>query len=497
MTPRQITIALVFLVYTVALLFIAWVAYRRTRNLSDYILGGRTLGSGVAALSAGASDMSGWLLLGLPGFAYAAGLESLWIAGGLLIGTWLNWLLVATRLRRYSEIANDSLTMPDFFERRFHDRRRLLRTVSAFFIILFFMFYTSSGLVAGGKLFHSVFNLPYHWAIAAGGASILVYTVAGGFLAVSWTDVLQGLLMSFVLLLVPVIAIHGLGGWDASFTRVAHANSQLLNPFTDAGGKPLGIIAVLSLLGWGLGYFGQPHILARFKAIHHPRALPAARRIAMTWVSLSLLGAVLVGVVGVPFVTPPLTGADTEKVFILMVNVLFHPVFAGVCLAAILAAIMSTADSQLLVAASVLTEDFYKAFFRSGAGHREQVWVGRSAVLLIAGVALVLAWDPGSKVLDLVAYAWAGFGAAFGPVLLLSLYWKRMTRNGALAGMVTGGTVVVVWKQLSGGWFDLYELVPGFLFATVAIVVVSLLDRVPPPEIAVEFDTAVAPDENA
>jgi sodium/proline symporter len=494
MTQRQITIALVFVVYTAALLFIAWVAYRRTRNLSDYILGGRTLGSGVAALSAGASDMSGWLLLGLPGFAYAAGLESVWIAVGLLVGTWLNWLLVATRLRRYSEIADDSLTLPDFFEHRFRDRRRVLRTVSAFFILLFFLSYTASGLVAGGKLFHAVFGLPYHWAIVAGGASILVYTVAGGFLAVSWTDVLQGLLMSFVLVLVPFIAVHGLGGWHSGLARVAHGNPALLDPFTDRTGKPLGVVTVLSLLGWGLGYFGQPHILARFKAIHHPRALPTARRIAMTWVTLSLVGAVLVGVIGIAFVSPPLSGADTEKVFILMVNMLFHPVFAGICLAAILAAIMSTADSQLLVAASVLTEDFYKAFFRSGAGHREQVWVGRTAVLAIAGIALALAWDPGRKVLDLVAYAWAGFGAAFGPVLLLSLYWKRMTRNGALAGMVVGGTVVVVWKHLSGGWFDLYELVPGFVFAVVAIVVFSLFDRAPSAEVVEEFDTAVAPE---
>ncbi|MEJ2106809.1 MAG: sodium/proline symporter PutP [Acidiferrobacteraceae bacterium] len=492
MTQRQAIVSVVFVVYTAGLLWIAWIAWRRTRNLSDYILGGRSLSSGVAALSAGASDMSGWLLLGLPGFAYAAGLESLWIAGGLLLGTWFNWLLVARRLRRYSVITNDSLTLPDFLERRFRDDRRWLRTVSAVFILLFFVFYTSSGLVAGGKLFHAVFDLSYHWAVVAGCAAILIYTVARGFLAVSWTDVLQGLLMAVVLALVPVIAVHGLGGWASSFEGVAHRNPELLNPFTHADGKSLGVIAALSLLGWGLGYFGQPHILARFKAIHSPEALPAARRIAMTWVVLSMVGAVLVGVVGVAFVAPPLAGADTEKVFIIMVNTLFHPVVAGVCLAAILAAIMSTADSQMLVAASALTEDLYRAFLRREAGHVELVWAGRIAVVLIAVVALALAWDPGRKVLDLVAYAWGGFGAAFGPVLLMSLYWRRMTRNGALAGMLVGGTVVVIWKHLSGGWFDLYELVPGFVLALIAIFVVSILDRPPPAEIGVEFDEASA-----
>jgi sodium/proline symporter len=470
------------------MMFIGYLAWRRTKNLSDYILGGRRLGSWVTAMSASASDMSGWLLLGLPGYAYAAGLEAGWIALGLLVGTYVNWRLVAARLRHYSVIAGDSQTLPEFFENRFHDETRLLRTVSAIFILLFFLFYTSSGLVAGGKLFNAVFDLPYHWAVTAGALVIVIYTFFGGFLAVSWTDLFQGLLMALALLIVPLIAISGLGGWGATLSSVSETNPALLNALTNVKNEPLGLLAIISLMAWGLGYFGQPHILARFKAIRSVTEIPAARRIAVSWVSITLICAVLVGLVGIGYLEQPLQGADTEKVFILLVDALFHPVVAGLCLAAILAAIMSTADSQLLVSAAALTSDLYKPFLRRAASEQELIWTGRVAVLVIAMIGLVLAWDPERKILDLVAYAWAGFGAAFGPTLILSLYWRRMNRYGALAGIIVGGLTVVIWKQLSGGLFDIYEIVPGFIFSMLSIVVISLLTHTPEKAVLLDFD---------
>ena len=477
-----------FIVYICLMMFIGYLAWRRTKNLSDYILGGRRLGSWVTAMSASASDMSGWLLLGLPGYAYAAGLEAGWIALGLLVGTYVNWRLVAARLRHYSVIAGDSQTLPEFFENRFHDETRLLRTVSAIFILLFFLFYTSSGLVAGGKLFNAVFDLPYHWAVTAGALVIVIYTFFGGFLAVSWTDLFQGLLMALALLIVPLIAISGLGGWGATLSSVSETNPALLNALTNVKNEPLGLLAIISLMAWGLGYFGQPHILARFKAIRSVTEIPAARRIAVSWVSITLICAVLVGLVGIGSLEQPLQGADTEKVFILLVDALFHPVVAGLCLAAILAAIMSTADSQLLVSAAALTSDLYKPFFRRAASEQELIWTGRVAVLVIAMIGLVLAWDPERKILDLVAYAWAGFGAAFGPTLILSLYWRRMNRYGALAGIIVGGLTVVIWKQLSGGLFDIYEIVPGFIFSMLSIVVISLLTHTPEKAVLLDFD---------
>ena len=487
MQQNTTVITITFVVYTVLLLLIGLIAYQRTRNLSDYILGGRRLGIWVTALSAGASDMSGWLLLGLPGYAYIAGFEAGWIALGLFIGTYFNWRIVAPRLRCYSVIASDSLTIPDFLQHRFDDKSHLLRLVAAFFIVLFFLFYTSSGLVAGAKLFNTVFGMSYHWALSIGASVILIYTFIGGFLAVSWTDLFQGLLMALVLIVVPLVVIAQMGGWELTSNAMARTNPALLNMFTDNTNKPLTLIAIISLLGWGLGYFGQPHILARFKAIESISNIAAARRIATTWVFITLSGALLVGFTGVAYVPETLQGADTEKVFMLMVNMLFHPVIAGICLAAILAAIMSTADSQLLVSASVLTRDFYKSQFRRQASEQELVWTGRVAVLIVTLIALGLAWEPGRKVLDLVAYAWAGFGAAFGPVLVLSLFWVRMTRNGALAGMLAGGATVVIWKSVSGGIFDLYEIVPGVIIAILAIVFFSLMDKTPAATIKKTF----------
>lgn len=472
MTDNRIIVA-TFVAYLIAVIVIGIIAWRRTSSLRDYILGGRSLGKWVTALSAQASDMSGWLLLGLPGYAYLAGFESIWLLLGLLVGTYLNWKFVAERLRHATERYGDALTLPDYLESRFDDHSRLLRLVSGIFILVFFTFYTSSGLVAGGKLFESVFGLPYLWAVTAGGATVVLYTFFGGFLAVSWTDFLQGSLMFLALLAVTAMGLEAAGGLSGLGISLQASNPNLLDPFTTVSGSPLGWIAIVSLLGWGLGYCGQPHILARFMAIRKPRDIGAARLIAMVWVCVALVAATLVGLVGIGLVSEPLQGAASETVFMVLARLLFHPVVAGICLAGILAAVMSTADSQLLVASSAVSEDFYKGLWRPNAGQGELLWVGRLAVVAISLVAFYLARDPDSKVLDLVAYAWAGFGAAFGPAIVLSLYWDAMTRNGALAGIISGGLTVIVWKQLSGGLFELYEIVPGAMVSILCIVLFS------------------------
>ncbi|MCG8047395.1 MAG: sodium/proline symporter PutP [Candidatus Thiodiazotropha endolucinida] len=473
MGSSDLLVGLSFFCYLLTLLIIGVVAWRRTRNLSDFVLGGRSLGSWVTALSASASDMSGWLLLGLPGYAYLAGLESFWLALGLLIGTWLNWRLVAARLRIASETSGNALTLPEYLSNRFNDASGLIRISSSFFILLFFLFYTSSGLVAGGKLFEAVFGLPYLWAVASGTLIIILYTAFGGFLAVSWTDLFQGLLMLLALVTIPLYVLVEIGGLEGFLSTIEGSNAELLNPMTDSNGEPLGVIAIVSLMAWGLGYFGQPHILARFKAIKQSDFVPKAQRIAVSWVFITLTAATLSGLVGIPIFETPLE--DAEKVFIRLVDLLFHPLVAGVCLAAILAAIMSTADSQLLVSSSTFTGDLYRLLLRKRASEAELVIVGRLAVLSIALIAFLLALDRESRVLDLVSYAWAGFGAAFGPAVLLSLYWKGMNRWGALAGILSGGLTVVLWKPLQGGLFDLYEIVPGFLISLAMIVLVSRL----------------------
>ncbi|OAB56479.1 sodium:proline symporter [Leptolyngbya valderiana BDU 20041] len=465
------TIYITFALYFVVLLGLGIVAWQRTSDLSDYILGGRKLGSGVTALSAGASDMSGWLLLGLPGAAYLSGLEAGWIALGLLIGTWANWRIVAARLRVATEALDDSLTLPDYFQRRFADNSRILRILPGLFIFVFFSLYVSAGLVAGGRLFETVFELPYFWAVLTGGVAIIVYTFLGGYLAVSWTDALQALLMLIALVAIPLLVFGS--GETGVFEAARDLNPELLDPFTDANGEALGLLAIVSLMAWGLGYFGQPHILARFMGIRAASELTRARHIAVGWVTICLISSVLVGLAGIGGLETALEGPDSETVFIRLVEVLFHPVVAGLCLAAILAAVMSTADSQLLVASSAVAEDFYKGLFRPEATQQELVWVGRGSVIAIALVALWLASNPDSTVLDLVSYAWAGLGAAFGPVVVMSLLWGNMSRVGAIAGMVVGGATVIVWGRLEGGLFEVYEILPAVIFAVVAIVIGS------------------------
>ncbi|WP_255516301.1 sodium/proline symporter PutP [Luteimonas suaedae] len=475
-----------FSVYLAAMVLIGFVAWRSTKNFDDYILGGRRLGPGVTALSAGASDMSGWLLMGLPGAMYLGGVSEAWIAIGLVVGAWLNWKYVAGPLRVYTERTDNALTLPDFFTSRFRDNSRVLRVFSALVILVFFAVYCASGVVAGARLFESVFALPYAQAIWWGAAVTILYTLVGGFLAVSWTDTAQGTLMFFALLLTPVIVLMHVGGFEASVDVIRELDPSRLDWFRG----DLGWIGIISLIAWGLGYFGQPHILARFMAAHSVATIPVARRIGMGWMTLSLAGSLTVGFLGIAYyaTNPDVAGpvqANAERVFISLVEQLFNPWVAGIILSAILAAVMSTLSSQLLVCSSVLSEDFYRGFLRKQASQRELVWAGRAGVLLTALVALWLARDPDSRVLGLVSYAWAGFGAAFGPVVLLALFWQRMTRNGALAGMVVGAVTVIAWKQIAIGRFDmeLYEMVPGFIAATVAIIVVSLLDREPPQEI--------------
>lgn len=488
MIENTLAISTTFFAYLILMLGVGYWAYRQTVNSEDYFLGGRNLGPWPAALSAGASDMSGWLLLGLPGYAYVAGYESLWLAGGLLVGTWLNWLVSAKRLRTYSITMDNALTIPEFLARRFDDGSRLLQTISALFILLFFLFYTSSGLVAGGKLFETVFGFDYGLAVIIGTICVVSYTLFGGFLAVSWTDLIQGLLMAAALLIVPIVAMEGSFG-DLN-QQLASVNPELLTIMKGSDGSPLSAIAIISLVAWGLGYFGQPHILARFKASRSNRDLTTARRIAVCWSALSMAGAILIGLVGVLYVQNNLGGelGDGETIFMLLVNAVFHPVIAGILLAAILAAIMSTADSQLLVSSSALAEDLYRQLIRPQASQKEIVFIGRVAVIALSVIALLLAMTPDSSVLGLVSYAWAGFGAAFGPALLISLFWKEMNRNGALAGVLVGGITVVVWKQLSGGLFDVYEIVPGIIFASIAIVAVTLLTGRASAKVQSDFD---------
>ena len=484
-TPLLVT----FSIYLAIVVLIGIIAWRSTKDFDDYILGGRSLGPWVVALAAGASDMSGWLLMGLPGAMYVGGVSESWIAIGLILGALANWKYVAGPLRVYTERAGDALTIPDYFTHRFQDRDRVLRVLSALVILVFFAVYCASGVVAGARLFESVFGLSYAQALWWGAGATILYTLVGGFLAVSWTDTLQAGLMFFALLLAPSIILMNNGGFQATVDVIRAADPGNLDWFR---GGALGFVGVVSALAWGLGYFGQPHILARFMAADSVATIPPARRIGMAWMILCLVGSLGVGFFGIAYFTnhpgdAAPVDANAERVFIELATLLFNPWVAGVLLSAILAAVMSTLSCQLLVCSSVMTEDFYHGFLRKEAGQKELVWAGRASVALIALVALWLARDPDSKVLGLVSYAWAGFGAAFGPVVLLSLFWQRMTRNGALAGIVVGAATVIGWKMIAVDQFGsaLYEIVPGFIAATAAILIVSRLDRDPPQDIQV------------
>jgi len=490
MLSNNIGIIVAFVLYFAGMLSIGIYFSKRSKNLSDYVLGGRGLGKWVISMSAQASDMSGWLLMGLPGLAYASGMaEAFWVAAGLCAGTYLNWRFVAKRLRLYTEEANDSLTISDFFANRFGDTTHVLRCVSSLFILVFFTVYTSSGFIAGGKLFETIFNVPYLWAVILGAAILIVYTFLGGFFAVCWTDFIQGVLMFFAALVVPIVTIAHTGGISGVFERISAISPTFVSVFKSINGHPLSAIVIISSLSWGLGYFGMPHILVRFMAINKPSELKHARRIAMVWVVISLFSAVFTGIVGHAFTSAsPL--ADSEKIFMVIVQSLFVTFLSGIMLSAILAAIMSTASSQLLVAASAISDDFYRALFRRNAKPKELVWVSRSAVMAISLIAFAFALNPDSSIFKVVSFAWAGLGSTFGPVVLCALFWRRTTTKGALAGIAVGGISTLVWKMCSqyGGIFSLYEIVPGFFMSLLAIIITSRIGAPPSKEITDRFD---------
>ncbi len=473
-----------FIIYLIFLLAIGLFFYKKTNNLEDYLLGGRSMGVWVTALSAQASDMSGWLLMGLPGAVFLYGLGQSWIAIGLLIGTVLNWLLVAPRLRVYTE-KTSSLTLSSFFENRFKDPTGLLRIISAIITLIFFTIYASSGMAGAGKLFEAMFNIPYTVAVIGGCVVIVLYTFLGGFLAVCWTDLFQGALMFFAIIIVPIFALFTHGGFSA-IAVAAQAKDISLSLF-DSNGGIAAVVAIISTMAWGLGYFGQPHILARFMSIKDVKEMSRSTTIATIWVIISLFGAILVGLIGLTMYQEA-PGGDAEKVFIYMIVDLFNPWVGGILLAAILSAIMSTIDSQLLVSSSALTEDFYQKIINHDASEKELIWIGRICVILISVIAMVLALNPQSSILSLVSYAWGGFGAAFGPVVLMALFSKKTTWKSALSGMVVGAIVCVVWKEVGLGSL-MYEIVPGFIANFIVILIMNKLSPQTDSVIIEEFDS--------
>ncbi|AVP47435.1 sodium/proline symporter PutP [Bacillus cereus] len=480
----KIEIMVSLAIYMAGMLYIGYWSYKKTSDLSDYMLGGRGLGPAVTALSAGASDMSGWMLMGLPGAMYATGLSSVWIAIGLLIGAYANYLIIAPRLRTYTEVANDSITIPDFLENRFKDRTKILRFVSAIVILVFFTFYASAGLVSGGRLFENSFNLDYKIGLFVTVGVVVAYTLFGGFLAVSWTDFVQGCIMFIALVLVPIVAFTDVGGVTETFNTIKQVDASHLDMF-----KGTTILGIISFLAWGLGYFGQPHIIVRFMAITSIKDLKTSRRIGIGWMTISIIGAMLTGLIGIAYYAKNnATLQDPEMVFVTFSNILFHSYITGFLLSAILASIMSSISSQLLVISSAVTEDFYKTFFRRNASDKELVFIGRLSVLVVAMIAVVLAYHPSDTILTLVGYAWAGFGSAFGPAILLSLYWKRTNKWGVLAGMIVGAVVVIAWVQIPSLKAIMYEMVPGFFCSLLTVIVVSLLTKEPVKAVHREFN---------
>ena len=517
-TNSFVWVLLAFAAYMCVMIIIGAKYAGKTKNSEDYFLGGRNLNGWVAALSAQASDMSGWLLMGLPGSVYAFGTGQAWIAVGLFIGTVCNWLFISSRLRRYTICAGNALTFPEYLENRFHDRKQILLIASSIVIVIFFLVYTASALTAGGKLFSSVFGIDYKLALTIGAAVILIYTFLGGFMAVCVTDFIQGTLMLIGILCVPIVAYILVGSDNVipllNESGVAGGASSFLNIMQDSGSQ-VSVVYVVSQLAWGLGYFGMPHILVRFMAVSSEKELKKSKVIAIIWVAISLGFAIIIGILGraylYPIVLGETTSVSTENVFIEMIKQVFmsdlHLAFiGGLFLCGILAAIMSTADSQLLVTASSVAEDLFKGVFRKGASDKTVLRVSRATVVIVGVIAYVIALNPDSSVMGLVSNAWAGFGAAFGPIVLLSLYWKRVNLPGAIAGIVSGAATVLVWDYIpmfATGAVDengkaivntlatqtgLYSLVAGFAISMILIVVVSLVTEKPSDEILAEFD---------
>lgn len=509
MTSSQIVWVLVaFVAYMAMMIAIGALYMKKTSSSEDYFLGGRGLGGWVAALSAQASDMSGWLLMGLPGAVYAFGTGQAWIAIGLLAGTILNWIFISGKLRRYTIKANNALTLPSYFENRFHDKKRILLTVSSVVIVIFFLVYTASAFAAGGKLFNIVFGVDYKIALTIGAAVILIYTFMGGFMAVCVTDFIQGLLMLVGVLTVPIIAFFVIGGTEQmkallDASGVAGGSASFLN-LMENGGKPYTAMEIFSQLAWGFGYFGMPHILVRFMAVRDEKEIKKSKWIAIIWCTLSLTFACFIGVLGRAYLYPVILGQDgtssAENVFIEMIKKVFMSDFAlpfigGLFLCGILAAIMSTADSQLLVTASAVSEDLFHKIIKPKADNKKVLLVSRITVLVVAVIAYIIALDPNNSIMGLVSNAWAGFGAAFGPLVLLSLYWKRINLPGAISGMVSGALTVIIWDyiplvngQTLGAATGLYSLAIGFVISFALIVIVSLATKAPSQEIVEEFE---------
>ena len=506
----QILTAMV--IYMASVIIIGVTFARRANASSDaYFLGGRSLGPWVTAMSAEASDMSGWLLMGLPGVAYWCGIaDAAWTAIGLAAGTYINWLIVSRRLRRYSEKAGNAITLPEYFSNRFHEKKKVIMTIAAVFILIFFTVYAASCLVTCGKLFSTLFGLPYIPMMIVGAVFVLIYTIIGGFLAESASDFMQAIVMIIALGVIVLVGTYSAGGFGAVMDNVKDipgfleffgmATPQTVDGVQQtANGVPLfgeaapyGILSIVSMLAWGLGYFGVPQVLLRFMAIRHEDELKRSRRIATVWVVISLTIAVFIGVLGrALYPTALATSSEAENVFILLSTNLLPPLIAGFVMAGILAATISSSDSYLLIAASAFAKNIYHGLFRKKASDKEVLNISRLTLLVIAIVAIVIALDENSVIFTIVSFAWAGFGATFGPLMLFSLFWKRTTRAGAIAGMLGGAGMVFVWNLLVrplGGVWDIYELLPAFLFSSLCIVVVSLMTPEPSAEIKREFD---------
>ena len=498
-----------FILYFVVVLGIGYYFYHKTHSMEDYVLGGRELNPYVSAMSAQASDMSGWLLLGLPGAIFVAGLGEIWIGIGLAIGSYLAWLFVAKRLRVYSEKCGNALTVPEFFSNRFRDEKGYLRLVSSIVILVFFTFYVTSGFVSGGNVFISIFggDIDYKVAVWITAGIIVVYTFMGGFKAVCWTDFVQALLMLFAIIIVPLAALgHIDGGWDNMVNIVNHEVDHFTSLGWD-GGKPITAIVLVSCLAWGLGYFGMPHIIVRYMAIKNPDEVRIARRVGTAWIVIALIGAALIGMIGHAWaVDNGIIVTNPERIFLEIIGSgMFATFIAGILYAALMAAVMSTADSQLLVASSAVTNDLYAKYAKGEHSDTKLMWISRGIVIVVALLAAIFAMDENSSIMSLVSFAWSGFGAAFGPIMILALFWKRINAKGALAGMLTGFIVDVVWNTFfnAGGiipgllkvdwcvWNSgLYELLPAFILALIAAVVVSLLTEEPSEEMQKEFDEA-------
>ena len=506
MTTAHLCITLAILVYLGCMLYVGYRCSKNNNDSADFYLGGRKLGPLVTAMSAEASDMSSWLLMGLPGLAYLTGVaDAGWTAIGLAIGTYLNWRIVAKRIRRYTHVAGNSITLPSFFSNRYRDEKKILQSIGAIFIVIFFIPYTASGFAACGKLFSSMFGINYQVAMVISALIIVGYTTLGGFLAASTTDFIQSIIMSIALVIVFIFGINVAGGVSAVVENAQSLPGYLTmhTTYDPVSGteQPYPIISIVSMIAWGLGYFGMPHILLRFMAIEDEEKLKLSRRVATGWVVISLAVAVLIGIIGLAMTAAgeliPLEGSASETIIVKIADLMSRhgvlpALLAGTILAGILASTMSTADSQLLAASSSVSSDLLGDFLKKKTGKKGSMFADRITLLIIALVAVFLARDPNSSVFNIVSFAWAGFGAVFGPVVLFALFWKRSNWQGALAGMISGGAMVFIWKYLVrplGGAWDIYELLPAFLVSCAAIIVVSLLTKAPSKEIVEEFES--------